>query len=505
MREKIFENLKLNLILTLSSGVLGFFVNSYFASYMGTDKLGLMKLFTQIVSYLCLVDLGISNASTYALYKPLAEKNILKLNITLSTIDYFYKRISLYILGLGIVLAFFLHFFIKVSNYGNIIYVYWFLYVINTVVGYLFAKYSILFTANQEYGYVRKIQGTGRIIFQLMQILFLIKIQSFSLFITIIILENLYNYYFYSIHYQKYYSYIKKVKTRNIDIIKDMKNLFWHKVGGVVVYNTDYIILVKYTSLSLVGIYSSYLMIYQIVMTIMNILTSVLIPKIGIFVAQNSKNEIYKYWKKLYTLYVLISTIFIICTYKLILPFVKLWLGDNFLLPQLTVTLILINLFISLTRGITDVFKESYGFFDDTYTPILESILNLFFSLILVRKLGLDGVIIGTIVSNVIIIFFLKPILVFIRCFNKKMLNYLKDMTELSLLLGISIFIVNHILKNVFIIGLTGISNWYEFVYKSIILFLVTGITVIVIFLFNNNFRSLIKEIVVSYKNRKMG
>lgn len=51
-----------------------------------------MKLFSQLMSYLSLVDLGISNASAYALYKPLGEKNNSKINIIVSTIDSFYRK-----------------------------------------------------------------------------------------------------------------------------------------------------------------------------------------------------------------------------------------------------------------------------------------------------------------------------------------------------------------------------------------------------------------------------
>ena len=231
MSDRMSKDLKLNLFITIGVGVLGFIVNRYFAKYMGVDTLGLMKLFTQMVAYLSIVDLGISNASAYALYKPLLEKNESKINLVVSTIDSFYKKIAFSILFIGIIITFFLTFFIKLESYGIRIYIYWLLYVTNTCIGYTFAKYPILFTANQEYSFVRKVQGLGKIIFQILQILFLIKIQSFTLFIFIMILENLYSYYFYSKHYKNKYNYIKKVKEKDKSIVKDMKNLFWHKIG----------------------------------------------------------------------------------------------------------------------------------------------------------------------------------------------------------------------------------------------------------------------------------
>lgn len=494
MKEKISKNIQMNIILTFGTGILGFIVNKFFAKYNGMEMLGLMKLFTQMLSYLNLAELGIGTASAYALYKPLADKDYRKVNIIVSTIDEFYRKLTIAIIFIGGLCSFSLPYFIKYENFNIMIYFYWILYVINVAIGYLFAKYSILFTANQEYGYVRKIQGIGRIIFQTIQILLLIKIHSFVIFILVMILENLFSYYFYKNHYKKEYSYIKKVKIREQSIFRDMKNLFWHKIGTVIVYNTDYILLSKFVSLSVVGIYSSYLMVYQIVSTILNILTPVLTPKIGVFVSKNSKERSYEYWRELYSFYFMISTILSVCTYYLIQPFIRLWMGESYVLPKLTVVLILINLFIQLTRGITDVFKNSFGFFDDTFTPALESCINFIISLILVLKIGLNGVIIGTVVSNITIIMILKPILVFKKCFEKKWIEYLKTLIYMFLLSGISILIFEMLRGNIEV-EYNNLKSWTEFIYKGLQISVMSTTIIFIIFLNDKYFRRLIFKI----------
>ncbi|WP_407536956.1 lipopolysaccharide biosynthesis protein [Cetobacterium somerae] len=492
MKNSFKNNLKINLIITLITSILSFVSNKYFSKYMGIETLGLMRLFTQIVAYLNLADMGIGMASAYALYKPLSEKNSEKINIVISTIDYFYKRISIFILIVGLLLNIFLHNFIEITDYGVLLYIYWSLYVFNTSISYFYAKYSILFTANQEYERVRIIQGSGRVIFQILQIIFMIKIKSFLLFIVIMILENLYLYIFYRKHFVKKYSNIKRVKNIDKKIIKDSKNLFWHKLAGVMVFNTDYIVLSKFTSLSIIGVYSSYLIVYQMIMTLIGIISNVLTPIIGKFVAENSKDLIYKKWEELYLIYFYISTFMIICTYNLIVPFVKLWLGNEYILPNLTIVLILINLFIQMTRGVTETFKTMCGFFDDTYAPFLEGGLNLVFSLILVQKMGLNGVIIGTIISNVVVILSLKPILVFKRCFNKKGLDYLKISSLYFVLTGISVFLCQLIVKR---IKLDNIETWLNWILKA---FLVGGISIVIvtiIFLLDKNFKQILRKI----------
>lgn len=493
MKNTLKNSLKVNLIITIVTSILSFLSNKYFSKYMGVETLGLMRLFTQIIAYLNLADMGIGTASAYALYKPLAEKNTEQIDIVVSTIDFFYKRIALIILLAGLSVNFFLHMLIKTESYGEMLYVYWSLYVLNTSISYVYAKYPIIFTANQEYQKVRVIQGTGRTIFQSIQILFLIKIQSFFLFILILSLENIYLFILYKKHYIKNYNFIKKVKETDKKIMKDTKNLFWHKLGSVIVFNTDYIVLSKFTSLFTIGVYSSYLIIYQMMMVLIGIISSVLSPIIGKFVAENSEDKIYSKWNELYMTFFYISTFLVICTYNLIVPFVKLWLGDEYILSNLTVVLILINLFIQMTRGVTETFKIASGFFDDTYAPFLEGGLNLIFSIILVQKIGLNGVIIGTIISNIVVILILKPILVFKRCFNRPPVEYIKVSSYYFLLAGISIIFSQLIIQK---INLLNIVTWKMWIYKSILVGFISLIIVSIVFFVNKDFRIISRKII---------
>lgn len=490
MENNLKNNLRINLVITILTSILSFISNKYFSQYMGIETLGLMRLFTQVIAYLNLADMGIGTASAYALYKPLSEKNKNKIAVVISTIDFFYKRIAILILAIGLVFNFFLHFIIETKTYGWLLYVYWSLYVINTSISYIYAKYPILFTANQEYQKVRKIQGAGRIIFQSLQIICLIKLQSFFIFIVIINLENLYLYILYKKHYIKNYS-IKKIKARDKNIIKDSKNLFWHKLAGIVVFNTDYIVLSKFTSLITIGIYSSYLIIYQMIMTLMGIISNVLAPTIGKFIAENDENKIFEKWNELYLIYFYISTFLIICTYNLIIEFVKLWLGNEYLLSKVTIILILINLFIQLIRGVTDTFKIASGFFDDTYVPFLESGLNLIISIVLAKKIGLNGVIIGTIISNIFIILILRPVLVFKRCFNKSSSKYIKISIYYFFLTGLSIALSQLVINN---INMYSITSWTLWIYKSIIIGIVSLIIVSLVFFSDKKFRRILKK-----------
>ncbi len=496
------KNLFLNLFFTVTIGILGFVVNRVFSDTMGTEALGLMRLFTQMVAYLNLANLGIASASTYALYKPLANNDINRVSIVISTIDSYYKMISIIILVLGSMVSLLLPKLINTISYGNYIYIFWILYVINTALSYTFAKYSILLTADQKYGLVRTIQGSSKVLLNIMQLLILIYTQSFLLFVLIMIGQNIFNYFFFNKHFQYNYKKIKKVKDREKQIIKDMKNLFWHSIGSLVVYNTDFILLSKYTSLEIVAIYSSYLIVYQMVVTIIGVLTPVLTPKIGNFIAQHNKLDIFKFWEKLHLLYMITGSIIVTVTFYVLNPFIGLWMGIDYILPSLTVSLLLVNLFIQITRAITDVFKTNSGFYNDIYNPIFESIINLLVSLILVQKIGLNGVIIGTITSNIAVTFVLKPIMTFVRCFDKKIKDYIFIYTKYLLIVGVTIFISNYMINYFEIIG--NIDSWINWILISTKTAVVVGVINGIVFLMDVVYRREVKKLLLRNINFKL-
>lgn len=486
------KELVLNLFITLAIGVLTFCVNKYFASYMGQKELGLMRLFSQLVVFLNLAELGLGTASSYSLYKPLLEGDYNKINIIFSTIDSLYKKISYSILIVGIILGFFIPYFINNLEIDKYIYLYWYLYVFNVFLSYTFAKYIVLLTANQEYKFVRIIQGISKIISQIVQIYILYKTQSFLFFIVALMIDNIIQLLLYKIYYRKKYRHIIIVKKREKNIFMNLMNLFWHRISALVVFNTDYIIISKFLSLEVVGIYSSYLIVVNIVNTLLGVLTNIISPKIGIFIANSSKSETFNLYTKINILYSYLSIVFCYTTYRTINLFIELWLGKEYLLDNITVVLLMLNLFIQLSRTPIEIFKNGFGFFSDIHLAIFESLLNLCFSLFLVKKIGLNGVILGTLLSNLVIIVLAKPMLLFKKCFEEKQILYLKKMFLIVAEAAIIVIILENIFSRYLKANLY--LSWISWIYFVITVFFITNIVSFIVFIFNTDFRNLITK-----------
>lgn len=491
------KEIVLNFIFTFLIGIIMFIQNKYFIQYMGIEVLGVMKLFSQLLQYLNIVELGLGSASAFALYKPLAEKNQEQVSIIISTIRNAYNKISLLLLGIGILVTPLLPYFMKMENFTKNIYFYWIFYVINTVSTYLYIKYVILFTANQEFMYVRFIQSISKVFYQILQIIFIIKYHSFFIFILLLILDNLTQYIFFKIHYKEKYSYIYKTKERYKELNRDIKNLFWHKIAGLIVFNTDLILISKLISIEIVGIYASYQLIVQMQKTIIGVVINVIRPKIGKFISINSKDIVYILFKDINIVFMIIAIFFSYVSYNVINNFIILWLRKGLELSNITVVLICINIWSDIFRNVVGIFKESYGFFDDIQAPILEAIINLIFSIVLGIKYGLNGIIIGTIMSNVTVILIYRPILVFKRCFDKDIKEYTKVYGNYLILLVISLFCLNTVTKP-FI--RENINSWLDWIVYATTISVITGIVLFIVFLLNKEFRNIIKVYVLKKK-----
>lgn len=498
MNNKFYKTLLINLFVTVSTSLGAFIINKYFVQYLGIEKLGLMKLFSQLLAYLNFAELGLVSASAYALYKPLLEKDEYKISIIMNTISSLYNKICFFILIVGILLNPIVPFFIK-EKIDSSVYLYWSLYVINSALSYTFVKYSVLFTADQNYYLVRIIQGISRICSQVLQLFSIIYLKSFLVFILFLIFENILQFIFFQFYYRKKYRYIFKTSEKDRTIVKNLKNLFWHKLAGLVVFNTDLILISKFISLNIVGIYGSYLMITQIIIIFVNIILNVLQPIIGRFIAKNSKENIFNFWKELNILFLFLSIFFTGGTFISINSFVKLWLGDKYILPVLTVALIMVNLFTQCFRGMIDTFKDGSGFFDDIHLPILEAIINFIFSIILLQFWGLNGVIIGTICSNISIVLIAKPILVFKKCFDKKTIDYIKIYLEYLLLIVISVIFIN-LIKSKF--NFINIFSWKEWIIQVLFFSIIYLPMLALIFLINKDFRKGVLKLFAYFSNR---
>lgn len=489
-KQNSMKNIITSVITNIITIIIGLIAQKLFIKVLGTEYLGLNGLFTNMITMLGIVELGIGNAIIYNLYKPIAENNINKIKSLMHFYKKSYRLITLLITIIGITIIPFLPFLVNEVNINISINLVYILFLLDIICSYFLSyKRSILY-ANQK-NYIINIVHIIYIfllnLFQLV-VLCLTKNYYFYLIIKIImrILENL----LISRIVNKMYAYINETADKlseetQKDIFTKIKALFFHKIGTFVVLGTDNIIISKFFGLATVGLYSNYYLVINAVQVVFSQIILAFTASVGNMLVTEESDKCYDVFKKIrflnYWIAVFASTAILV----VIDSFIKIWIGEGFILLFLVLVVLVINLYQKLMRNSYIAFKEAAGiYYEDRFVPLIESILNIVFSIILCNIFGLAGVFMGTIISGLALWCFSYPKYVYKKLFNRSYADYIKE-TVSYILLFVVIASATYYLST-----LINFNNIYlEFISNVVISLIIPNLVLLIIFFRTDNFK----------------
>lgn len=428
--QKAEINFIVNIVMLFGAVLPVFLLRKVFLDALGPDLLGLSSLILSIIGLLSLAELGISSAIIYALYKPFAENDHAKVMGYIQYYTKFYQMIGLIIILLGIALLPFFPLFIKGDIDINDARLYFLLSLASTVITYFYsAKFSLLIVAQESYritiAYTSSIALTA-----LLQIVALNFYESFYLYLVIQLVINL-------IYFLVINAYIKKrFQWSNVvpnllkgqekkDLNKNIRALFIHKISGFAVFGTDNLLISYYINIAVVGIYNSYYFVTEFAAKMVQKAFNGITASIGNLLVEGDKERAYDVHKKLFFFNFWIASFIVISYFNTIRQFVLLWLGETQFLDTFTIIVILMNLYFTMMRVSVENFQEAAGLYQqDQVAAIVEAIVNLGSSIVLVQFFGLPGIFLGTLVSNLSNVFWVKPKIVYKYVFGVKLRKY---------------------------------------------------------------------------------
>ena len=318
------------------------FVNRrLFVNYLTNDYLGLNGLFSNILSMLSLSELGVGAAIIFALYKPVAENDKEKVKSLMSMYKRFYTLIGCTIIGMGIALSPFLGVFIKEMPDIPYIRVYYIMYVLDTGLSYFYTYKRSLIICNRE-NYISSITTTVTSVgTKAVQLLVLIFTHDYFLFLlTQIVFNRVENIVISRIADRKYPYLLEKnvkplCKEETFHIRKNIFAMLTHKIGNVIVNGTDNLIISKILGLSVLGLYSNYNLPISAVNSIIAKVFQSITSNIGNLVVEKKRNETETVFFNIFFVNYWIYGVCSICFLCLLQPFVSLWLGEEYLLPNI--------------------------------------------------------------------------------------------------------------------------------------------------------------------------
>lgn len=503
--KKTIINSTANLISFILTFIPNLIIRKIFLEQLGNEMMGLMSLYSNIIGWLSILDMGIGSAIIFSLYKPYSDRNYEKVCTYINYYGKIYKVIGTAILLLGIFISPFIRYFIDTKINYDIAVIGMFVYVANTFISYMFSYKICILNVAQE-SYIITISTTiSKFIIFVLQFIMLKIYPNFLMYILIQLIINLLYYLYINIYINKRFNwitqnnYLKIDKNDKINLQKNIKAMFTHKIATLVVNSTDNIVISKFLGLSVLTVYTNYQLVITSLQTLIQTVLNGVTPSIGHLILENNNEKSYDIHKKLFFINFWMASFIVISLYNTLNQFIGIWLGESYLIDCLTFNVLMINLYFKLMRGSVEQFQSASGlFYQDRYAPVFEAIINLIMSIILVKIIGLPGVFIGTLISNFSVIFWTKPYIIYKYIFNKSVIVYFKMYFSYIFILLIPLFFTNIIISKI-----KFNYTIYSFIINCLINIIFINIIFMLIFYKTSQYKYF-KNIIIERINKKV-
>lgn len=398
---------------------------------IGNDVNGLNSLYTDIIGMLAVAELGIGSAIVYSMYSPIVAGDRKKVSALYCLYKRLYRVIGVIIFGVGLLLTPFLP--LLISDYTNLnsgvnVYLTFILTLVSVVITYFYSAKTSLIDAHKDNYITTSINTISRLIMYGLQIVSILIWRSFTIFIICSIISTLLIWTLTEIVVRQKYGDIiiaheSLDKETETEIKKNVKAMFLHKVGTIMVSGVDSVIISCFIGVVILGKYNNYTLIASVVSGTIALCFTPLTSVIGHLCASDDADKKTRYFKFFYSMNYALGLLFFLGYYAIINGLVALCFGKGLEIARPIVFIITLNQFTKYMRNASLLFRNASGtFYNDRWKPILEGVVNLILSLILVNVLSEDmrivGVILATIITTLFICHTVEPFIIFRHVFN---------------------------------------------------------------------------------------
>lgn len=431
--KRFLQNLVTSVGGQLLSILLQFVSRTVFIYVLGVQYLGISGLFSNIISILNVTELGLGAAIVYSLYEPLANHDQKKICSVMKLLRRAYFFVGLIILIAGVALIPFLPYLMKeTTDLVNIPLVFM-LYVLQSVSSYWFYAYkSLIFRADQKLYMTNLITYLANVIGVAAQIIILLTTSSFIAYTVVGISINILGNIMIARKADKHYSYLKEKadplpKEERKEIFKNVVGTSVFKLGSVSVRSTDNIIISAFISTIAVGLYDNYRLITNTLIMFLRMVFGSATAGIGNFVIMEDRKQSEFLFRVMCVADFWVCGFCTVSLWVLINPFISLLWGENFTFGWFLVAIIVFDFMMDGFQSICIIYKDACGlFWKGKYRPVATAISNLVISIVLVKPIGIMGVILGTVISRIITSWWYEPWLIYKNVFKESCMRYFK-------------------------------------------------------------------------------
>ncbi len=427
------KNFVYSVIGRLLAVVENFVGRTIFVKTLGAGYLGIGGFFGNVFSVVALCELGIGAAIAQSLYKPLADGDSYKV----SGIVHYYIKVCKIIGAVSFGLCLACLPLVPHMTKGEIsdreIMIAFLLYSLHMLVSYRLTPKITLVICDMRLYAVTATRSIFGIVSLVLQSAALVFTGNYILYLFIRVLCLAAEDVAINRYADKLYPYLSLKLTVGKKYKKDLyikvKALLWHKIGSTLSRSTDSLLLTHYVGLSGMGKYSNYALIIGTVTAFFDIAINAVSASVGNLGACDRGEKSENVMRRLYFLNFVLLTVGTSVLVSILNPFIEVWIGSDMLFGELEMAVIVSSFYFSCVRDPVQIFLQSFGLFRESrIIPPLRAVANLVFSVLFVKRIGVAGVFLGTMLSTVLVPLWMEVRVLYRHGFNRKCKDFAFEM-----------------------------------------------------------------------------
>lgn len=474
--QKTFLNARVNFIFYFLTLIIAFVSRKIFLSNLGDDFIGLTGTLYNILGFLNLAELGISTSIAFLLYKPIFNKDRQQINEIISVFGFIYSVIGKIILAVGVIISCFLPLiFEKTTMPLGIIYFAYYAFLSSSLFSYFINYKQILLGADQRNYVITGYYQSSLIIKNLLQLIICYYTHNYYIWVGVELVFSILYCILLNWKIFQVYPWLKadlklgkKLFKKYPEIVIKTKQVFVQRIAFTILTQTTTPLIYAYSTLQTVALYGNYMILIEKGASLINMTMSGANAGIGNLIAEGNKPRIISVFWELRAFRYWMAFNLVFSFYYFIEPFIRLWLGAEYIMERYVLIIILINIFIGQTRIVVMGFLNGYGLFKDIWSPIVEAGLNIGTAVILGTFWGIGGVLLGATVSLMLIICLWKPYFLYKEGFKLSVKSYWYK-TSIYFILSMGGWLILH-LTIIPMIDFNDISSFLELIRVVLIL-----------------------------------
>lgn len=477
-KKKGLLNVSVSVSFKLITMVIVILVKRILIDTCGNEVNGLNALYLSIIGFLSVAELGVGRAITFCMYEPIVNGENDKVSALYGLFHKCYLTIGVIILIIGLGVTPFIKYFAKDYTKLDVnLYFTFILMLISVVITYAFASKTALINAYKNNYITSAITSGGMLLQYALQILVLAITKSFIWYLICRIITALLQWGVTEIIAKIKYSNIIRNRQKidsntKVKLLRNIKAMFMHNIGYVLVNTVDSVIISIFVGVIALGEYSNYTTILASLTGVINLVFTSLVSVIGHMFVESDKETSRKHCEAFHFLNFILGIIFFLGYYAVIDNLIAILFSSNLVVSKSISFVITLNGFVQFMRQSTLSFREATGtFYYDRWKPLFEGLSNIVLSIIFVNWFGVTGVIVATIITNLLICHIVEPFVLYKNAFLASPQKYYFNNYGMIITFTLALLLLDFLMM--------GFSNlWLELMVNG---FISVGISCVVI------------------------